>query len=149
MEIWVDADACPKAAKEILFKAAQRLKVIVVLVANQVLKIPLSPYITSIRVESGLNIADDYIAENCQSDDLVITSDIPLASRIIEKKGLALSPKGVFFTPDNIKQKLSIRNFLDELRSGGVETGGPSAFNMKDRQNFANSLDSFLRKKCI
>lgn len=147
MTIWVDADACPKAVKEILYRAAGRTKTKLVLVANQPLKTPQSDYITSILVPAGFDVADERIADNLHAGDLVITADIPLAANVIERGGHALNPRGEFYTGDNIRERLSMRNFLDELRSTGVMTGGPAPLAQSDRQEFANQLDRFLTRK--
>ncbi len=144
MKIWVDADACPKVIKEILFRAADRLKIMVVLVSNQYLQTPKSLYIDTIQVPGGFDVADEYIVSHLISDDLVVTADIPLASAVVEKGGFALNPRGEFYNKDNIQQVLTMRNLMDELRGSGVETGGPDSFNQSDRQNFANRLDQFL-----
>jgi uncharacterized protein len=146
MQIWVDADACPRVIKDILFRAAERLHVSLTLVANRLLHTPPSPYIKAIKVDYGLNVADNQIVQKLQPGDLVITADIPLAAEIIEKGGHALDPRGEFYTKGNIGERLAVRNFMDELRSGGVDTGGPSSFNRSDRQAFANQLDRFLAK---
>ena len=129
MRIWVDADACPKVIKEILYRAAERKKVQLTLVANQPLQTPASPYIDSLVVGAGFDVADDKIVELLGTGDLVITADIPLAAAAIEKNGHALNPRGEFYTEENIKERLAVRNMLDELRGAGVETGGPAAFN--------------------
>ncbi len=146
MQIWVDADACPGAVKDILFRAAERLRVQVTLVANSALQIPSSPYLRRVQVPPGLDVADKRIVELLAPGDLVITADIPLAAAVIEKAGHALNPRGELYTKDNIRERLSMRNFMDELRGSGVTTGGPSALSQRDRQAFANSLDSFLAK---
>ncbi len=146
MQIWVDADACPRAIKDILYKAAERKKVQLTLVANQPLQTPPSPFISSMVVGSGFDVADDKIVELMKTGDLVITADIPLAASAIEKDGHALNPRGEFYTEDNIKERLAVRNMLDELRGCGVETGGPAAFSNCDKQAFANKLDQFLAK---
>ena len=146
MQIWVDADACPNVIKEILYRAAERLQVPLILVANTLLRTPSSPYISSLRVGAGLNVADNTIVRKMKSGDLVITADIPLASEVIAKNGHALNPRGEFYSTENIAERLSMRNFMDELRSGGVDTGGPSSFSQSDRQAFANQLDRFLAK---
>jgi uncharacterized protein YaiI (UPF0178 family) len=145
MNIWVDADACPVAIKEILFRAAEREKIPVVLVANQFIKTPSSKYITNVQVNPGFDVADNEIVLRMSPGDLVITSDIPLADEVITKKGFALSPRGELFTTDNIKQKLNMRDFMDTLRSSGIQTGGPPPLNSGDRQKFANHLDRLLR----
>jgi uncharacterized protein YaiI (UPF0178 family) len=144
VRIWVDADACPLVIKDILFRAAQRAQVLTTLVANQFLKTPPSPYITKVQVGAGFDVADNYIAQHVSEGDLVITADIPLASDVIDKGGYALNPRGELYTRDNIRQRLTMRNFMQELRSSGVDTGGPSSFNHSDRQAFANALDRFL-----
>jgi uncharacterized protein YaiI (UPF0178 family) len=146
MKIWVDADACPVVIKEILFRAAQRKNILTTLVANQPLHIPPSQYIRFIQVPGGFDVADNAIVERVEKGDLVITSDIPLAADAIEKGALALSPRGNLFTTDNIKARLSMRDFMDTLRSSGVNTGGPPALNQRDRQAFANQLDTLLAR---
>ncbi len=147
MHIWIDADACPKVIKEILFRAATRERVMVTLVANQPLAVPQSKYINAIQVSSGFDVADNEIVQRAQSGDLVITSDIPLADEIIEKGALGLSPRGELFTKANIKARLNMRDFLDTMRSSGVQTGGPPALNHADRMKFANGLDRLLAKR--
>jgi uncharacterized protein YaiI (UPF0178 family) len=144
MNIWVDADACPKVIKEMLFRAAERKKVKVYFVANQWLRLPESDYIHFIMVAQGADVADDKIAEDCESDDLVVTADIPLAARIVEKGALGLDPRGKIYNKNNIGQILNMRDFMDELRSGGVETGGPKNFSAADGNKFANELDKIL-----
>lgn len=146
MQIWVDADACPKVIKEILFRVAERLQIPLVLVANQFLQVPSSPLITTIRVAKGADVADQRIVEKIGAGDLVVTADIPLAAAAIAKGGHALNPRGEFYSLENIGERLSMRNFLSELRDNGVETGGPPPLNQRDRQNFANQLDRFLAK---
>lgn len=147
MQIWVDADACPGAIRDILFRAAGRAEVQVTLVTNQRLRIPASPHVRLMQVPAGFDVADERIVELLAADDLVITADIPLAAAAIDKGAHALSPRGERYTRDNIRERLSIRNFMDELRGSGVATGGPAALNQRDRQAFANSLDSFLAKR--
>ena len=149
MKIWVDADACPVVIKEILFKASKRTQVEVTLVANQTISIPNSPYINFLRVASGFDVADNEIVKRCNAGDLVITADIPLAAEVIEKDGHALNPRGEMYTTDNIKQRLTMRDFMDTLRSSGIQTGGPSALSKSDRQAFANQLDKFLTKNLL
>ena len=144
MQIWVDADACPNVIKEILFRAAGRLQIPLILVANKTLRTPPSRYISSILVGAGLDVADNAIIKEMESGDLVITADIPLASEVIAKEGHALNPRGEFYSKENIEQRLTMRNFMDELRDAGVNTGGPATLNQKDRQVFANQLDRFL-----
>ncbi len=148
MHIWVDADACPRVIKEMLFRAAERVTVPVTLLANNALRVPLSPYIKAIQVPAGLDEADKQIVQKVQQGDLVITADIPLAAEVIKKGGFALNPRGDFYTEENVQNYLSIRNFMHELRSGGVETGGPQSFSMKDRHAFANQLNRFLAQQC-
>ncbi len=148
MQIWVDADACPKVIKEILFRAAERLKISVTLLANSPLRIPPSRYIKTIQVPDGFDEADNQIVQKLQPGDLVITADIPLAALVIKKGGYALNPRGEFYTEDNVQEYLTMRNFMQELRSAGEISGGPAAFSHKDRQAFANQLDRFLTKQC-
>jgi len=144
MRIWVDADACPGAIKEILFRAAARTRVPLVLVANQWLRVPPSPYIRAVQVEKGFDVADRHIETQVAEGDLVITADIPLAAAVIDKHGIALNPRGELYSRENIRQLLDMRNFMDALRSSGVETGGPASFSQSDRQAFANQLDRLL-----
>ncbi len=147
MKIWVDADACPKAIKDILFRVAERTQISINFVANQWMRLPESSFISMIRVEHGPDIADDKIAEECTEGDLVITADIPLAARAVEKGALALDPRGTLYDKNNIRQILSLRDFMDTLRSGGVETGGPKSFNSRDGSKFANALDKFIAQR--
>ncbi len=144
MRIWVDADACPRTIKEILFRAANRVKIVVTLLANSPLKIPPSPFIDFIMVPDGFDEADNQIVQRVERGDLVITADIPLAAEVINKGGYALNPRGDFYTEENVHACLSVRNFMNELRDTGIETGGPSSFKAKNRQAFANQLDRFL-----
>ena len=146
MQIWVDADACPVVIKEIIFRAAERLQISTPLVANQMLRTPPSRFIRAIQVPSGFDVADAHIVEQLAAGDLVITADIPLASLVIERGAYALNPRGELYTTANIQEILTMRNFMDELRGAGVETGGPAAFSLADRQSFANQLDRFLAK---
>jgi len=147
MRIWVDADACPVVVKEILYRAAERTGVHLTLVANQHLSTPSASNITSIQVPKGFDVADDEIVKRVDAGDLVITSDIPLAAEVIEKGGHALSPRGELHTKENIGARLNMRDFLDTMRSSGVEmSGGPAAFSQRDKQEFANNLDRFLTK---
>lgn len=143
-QIWVDADACPGPVKEILFRAAERAQVQVTLVANQWLRTPSSRYIRALQVQGGFDVADDAIAERARTGDLVVTQDIPLAARVLANGAQAINPRGDRYTADNIAERLSMRNFMDELRGAGVQTGGPAAFNARDRQAFANQLDRWL-----
>ncbi|MGZ3159413.1 MAG: YaiI/YqxD family protein [Burkholderiaceae bacterium] len=144
MQILVDADACPGVIKEILFRVADRLEISVTLVANKLLRTPPSRFIRSVQVPAGFDVADKEIVLLVQVGDLVITADIPLAADVLKKGGHALNPRGEFYTNDNIQQHLSMRNFMDELRGSGVDTGGPAPFSHGDRQNFANQLDRHL-----
>lgn len=147
MQIWVDADACPRVIKEIIFRAARRAGVKTTLVANQEMSIPASPYLDAVIVKAGLDVADTYIVQHLEPKDLVVTADIPLAAEAIAQGAYALNPRGEFYDEVNIRQRLSMRNFLDELRNSGVETGGPPPFNQRDREAFANQLDRFLAKQ--
>ena len=144
--IWVDADACPNAVKEILFKAANRVKTPLILVANHYLNTPPSPYISMLQVESGFDKADDYIALQVKRNDLVITADIPLAAEVIAKEGHVITPRGEQYTHQNIKQRLNMRDFMETMRSSGEITGGPAAFGAREKQAFANALDRYLAK---
>lgn len=144
MKIWVDGDACPKGVKEILYRASARTKIAVIFVANAYLHLPQSQYIEMVQVGQGADVADDEIAERCGDGDLVITADIPLAARVVEKGALALDPRGTLYDRNNIGQILGMRDFMDELRGSGVETGGPKSFGAKERQKFANELDKIL-----
>ena len=143
-QIWVDADACPVAIKEVLFRAAEREQVHVTLVANQWIRTPPSRFVRSIQVPGGFDVADAEIVARVSAGDLVVTQDIPLAALVIEKGALAVHPRGELYTPDTIAQRLSMRNFMDELRGSGVDTGGPAAFHARDKQAFANQLDRWL-----
>ena len=146
MKIWVDADACPGVIKDILYRAAERACIHMTLVANQSMRIPPSAYIRFTQVPAGFDVADKHIAEQLATNDLVITADIPLAAAAIEKGAHALNPRGELYTKDNIRERLSMRNFMDELRGSGVATGGPPPLGPRDREAFANSLDRLLRK---
>ena len=147
MKIWVDADACPVVIKEILFKAANRTGVEITLVANQLVRIPPSPYINMLQVKSGFDVADDEIVKQVNEGDLVITADIPLAAEVIEKGGLALNPRGEMYTADDIKAKLNMRDFMDTMRASGATSGGPPPLSHNDRQAFANHLDRWLTRQ--
>lgn len=146
MKIWVDADACPVVIKEILFRAAERTQLPLTLVANQPIRVPRSPHISFLQVSAGFDVADNEIVKRMEPGDLVITADIPLAADAIEKGGAAISPRGEHYTPSNIKARLSMRDFMDTLRSSGVDTGGPAALNQNDRQSFANLLDKLISR---
>jgi uncharacterized protein YaiI (UPF0178 family) len=143
-QIWVDADACPKVIKEILFRAAERVGMQLTLVANQPLTIPRSRHIRTVQVPAGFDVADNHIVQQVTKDDLVITADIPLAAEVIAKGALALNPRGELYTEANIRQRLTMRDFMETLRSSGVDTGGPAALSQADRQQFANQLDRLL-----
>ena len=145
-KIWVDADACPKVIKEILFRAADRVAMPLILVANQPLQVPGSRYIRTIQVGAGFDVADNHIVQQAEAGDLVITADIPLAAEVIAKGCLALNPRGELYTEDNIRQRLNMRDFLETLRGSGVDTGGPASFSHSDRQAFANQLDRLLAR---
>jgi uncharacterized protein len=147
MKIWVDADACPAAIKDILYRAANRAQVPLTLVANRMLRVPPSPWIRALQVPQGFDVADDRIAQDVAAGDLVITADIPLASQVIAKGAQVLDPRGEWLDAGNIAARLTVRNFMEELRSGGVETGGPAAFSAADRQAFARRLDGFLARR--
>jgi len=144
MKIWVDADACPGVIKEILYRAAKRTGVQLTLVANQALRVPPAPNIATLQVTRGFDVADDEIVRRLDSGDLVITADIPLAAEVIAKGGRALSPRGELYSPDDIKARLTMRDFMDTLRASGIDTGGPPALSQSDRQSFANHLDTLL-----
>jgi uncharacterized protein YaiI (UPF0178 family) len=143
-QIWVDADACPKVIKEILFRAADRVGIQVTLVANQPLSVPRSNHIRTVQVPPGFDVADNHIAQQVGTNDLVVTADIPLAADVIAKGALALNPRGELYTEANIRQRLTMRDFMETLRSSGVDTGGPAAMSQADRQAFANQLDRLL-----
>lgn len=145
-QIWIDADACPNVVKEILFRAANRTKIIVTFVANQSITMPASPFIKKIQVSSGFDVADKYIVQNLENGDLVITADIPLADAVIEKGGIALNPRGELYSENNIKHRLAIRNLSESLRNSGILTGGPMQISKKEIQNFSNALDRILTK---
>jgi uncharacterized protein YaiI (UPF0178 family) len=147
MHIWVDADACPKPVKEILFRAAERTRTGLTLVANQPIQTPPSRVIRSVRVGAGFDVADNHIAREAEPGDLVITADIPLAAEVVAKGCTALNPRGERYTPENIRERLNLRDFMDTLRASGVDTGGPSAFGQRERQAFANALDRWLAQQ--
>jgi len=147
MKIWIDADACPVVIKEILFRAAERTGIPLTLVANQPVAVPRSRLIKSIQVASGYDAADNEIVKNSDAGDLVITSDIPLAAEVIEKQATALSPRGELYTAENIKNRLTMRDFMESLRSSGIDTGGPPPLNQADRKAFADQLDKLLSKR--
>jgi uncharacterized protein YaiI (UPF0178 family) len=144
MQIWVDADACPKPVKDILFRAAERTGTPVTLVANQHIDTPRSKWIRGVRVAAGFDVADNHIVQQAVPGDLVITADIPLAAEVVAKGCTALNPRGERYTPENIRERLNMRDFMDTLRASGIDTGGPSAFGQRERQAFANALDRLL-----
>lgn len=146
-KIWIDADACPKVVKEVIFKVSARLNIEVYLVANSYMNIPHSPLIKFVKVEQGADVADNYIADHLSVDDVVITADIPLASEVVKKNALAINPRGEMYDEENISERLSMRDFMQELRDGGLVTGGPDAYSNKDKISFTNSLNRILTKK--
>ena len=146
MKIWIDADACPNVVKEIVFKTSHRLQVAVVMVANQYIAVPQGSMISSIQVDQGADVADAYIVEHCNTEDLIITADIPLASLIVEKGALAINPRGELYTEENISERLSMRDFMQEMRDSGMDTGGPKPFGPKDKANFANGFNRIMTK---
>lgn len=147
MKIWVDADGCPRPVKEVVFKAAARRQVETVLVANRPLVTPKSKWVSSIVVSAGLDVADDWIAQSVQAQDIVITADIPLAARVVESGATGINPRGEPYTEENVRERLSVRDFMHDLRESGVETGGAPPFGPKDKQRFANALDRLLTQK--
>jgi uncharacterized protein len=144
LTIWVDADACPTVVKDILFRAADRRQLSLIFVANRSVATPPSPYISAIQVANGFDVADNYIVQHCQANDLIITADIPLAAEVVAKHAFALNPRGDLYNKENIKQELDTRDFMAGLRDRGLVSGGPSAFGQRDKQAFANALDRFL-----
>ena len=146
MQIWVDADACPVVIKDILYRGAQRWQCKVCLVANQALRTPPSPWIRAVQVQRGFDVADDYIVAQAQAGDIAITGDIPLAAQLVEKAVHVLSPRGERFTADTIRERLTMRNVMEELRGLGVEVGGPAALSQSDRKEFANAFDTLMQK---
>jgi len=147
MRLWVDADACPNVIKTILFRAAERVQIPCILVANQAISIPPSKWIERRVVSSGFDVADNYIVEHVEPADLVITADIPLAAEVIDKGALAVNPRGELYSRENIKQRLAMRDFMEQMRSSGVQTDGPATFNQQDRMAFANTLDKLLAQR--
>jgi len=147
MVIWVDADACPNVIKEVLYRAADRTQTQVTFVANQSLRVPPSPWLKTLRVPAGFDVADNEIVKRVEEGDLVITADIPLAAEVLEKGGAALNPRGELYSPATIREKLTMRDFMDTMRASGVQTGGPAAMSPRDRQQFANALDSWLTQR--
>lgn len=147
MKIWVDADACPVVIKEILYRVADRTQIQLTLVANQMLRVPPSPWIRALQVPGGFDVADQRIAQEAEAGDLVITADIPLAAQVIAKGVIVIDPRGELLTGANIQERLTMRNFMDGLRSSGIETGGPAALSNADRQAFANQVDRLLARR--
>lgn len=147
MHIWVDADACPKAIKEILFRSAERTKTFLTCITNQRIALPPSEFIALVQVPSGPDVADDEICIRCKAGDLVITADIPLAARVVEKGARALDPRGKLYNSENIKQILGMRDFMDSLRGSGIDTGGSAGFGQRERNLFANQLDQILARQ--
>lgn len=147
MSIWVDADACPNVIKDVLYRAADRTQTMVTFVANQFLRVPPSPWLRTLQVPAGFDVADNEIVKRVQAGDLVITADIPLAAEVIEKGASALNPRGERYSPATIRERLTMRDFMDTMRASGVQTGGPAAVSPRDRQQFANELDSWLRQR--
>ncbi len=145
-KLWIDADACPREAKDLVYKSAARLNINVCLVANSYMSIPHSPLIRFIQVEHGADVADQYIVDNVNKGDLVITADIPLAAKVVEKDATAINPRGEIYTEENISERLSIRDFMSNLRDEGMNTGGPAPYGANDRQSFANGLNKILTK---
>ena len=146
MQIWVDADACPNVIKEILFRVAERARIMVTLLANQPVAVPRMQYVRAVQVAQGFDVADNEIVLRCEPGDLVITADIPLAAEVIAKGATALNPRGELYTTENVKARLNMRDFMDTMRSSGMHTGGPPALNQRDRQAFANALDRFIAR---
>jgi len=146
MTIWIDADACPVAVREIVLRASQRTNMPLVFVANSLLPIVTRPLVKTVRVAQGFDVADNYISQHAEVNDLVITQDIPLAAEIVEKGIVALNPRGEIYTQENIRQRLAMRNFAEELRNIGQLSGGPNKFGDKEKQTFANALDRWLQK---
>ena len=147
MKIWVDADACPVAIKEILYRAANRAEIPLTLVANQMLRVPPSPWIRALQVPAGFDVADRRIAQEAASGDVVVTADVPLAALVIAKGAVVIEPRGELLDKANIQERLTMRNFMEGLRNSGVETGGPAALSAGDRQAFANQLDRLLARR--
>ncbi|MFA5677547.1 MAG: YaiI/YqxD family protein [Pseudomonas sp.] len=146
MHIWVDADACPLVIREILYRAAQRTGIRLTLVANQAIRIPNSALIRAIQVKQGFDVADNEIVQRVAAGDIVVTQDIPLAAEVIDKGAHALNPRGELYTRENIRGRLNIRDFMDTLRSSGIQTGGPAPMGPRERQAFANNLDRLLAR---
>lgn len=148
MKIWVDADACPVAVKEILYRAANRTRIELTLIANQMLRVPPSPWIKALQVPAGFDVADQKIAQEVVAGDVVVTADVPLAALVIAKGAVVIDPRGELLDKGNIQERLSMRNFMESLRNSGIETGGPASLSSADRQAFANQLDRLLSRAC-
>ena len=148
MKIWVDADACPVAVKEILYRAANRTRIELTLIANQMLRVPPSPWIKALQVPAGFDVADQKIAQEVVAGDVVVTADVPLAALVIAKGAVVIEPRGELLDKGNIQERLSMRNFMESLRNSGIETGGPASLSSADRQAFANQLDRLLSRVC-
>ncbi len=146
MKIWVDADACPRDVKEVLYRTADRLKIPTVLVANGALRLPPSPYLSTVRVGAGLDVADSYLVKHAEAGDLAVTADIPLAAELLAKGVRTLNPRGEVYDEDNVRERLAVRDLMKELRESGVETGGPKGFDARDKREFANALDRELAR---
>jgi len=146
MKIWIDADACPKVVKEIIFKASARLDIVTYVVANKAMYVPSSALIRMVQVAGGPDVADDHIAEHAEANDIAITQDIPLAARLVEKKVVVIGPRGYEYDEENISERLSVRDFMTDLRDSGITTDGPKAFSQRDKQKFANALDRALTR---
>lgn len=147
MKIWVDADACPVAIKEILYRVANRAGIELTLIANQMLRVPPSPWIKALQVPSGFDVADQRIAQEAAAGDIVVTADVPLAALVVAKGATVIEPRGELLDKSNIQERLTMRNFMETLRNSGVETGGPSALSAGDKQAFANQLDRLLARR--
>lgn len=148
MKIWVDADACPVAVKEILYRAANRTRIELTLIANQMLRVPPSPWVKALQVPAGFDVADQKIAQEVVAGDVVVTADVPLAALVIAKGAVVIDPRGELLDKGNIQERLSMRNFMESLRNSGIETGGPASLSSADRQAFANQLDRLLSRVC-
>ncbi len=144
IKVWIDADACPRAVKEIIFRVSDRLRLSVLLVANSYMAVPSGPLISFVRVGAGADVADAYIVDNISENDIVITADIPLAALVVEKNVIAINPRGELYSEENIRERLSVRDFMAGLRDSGVDTGGPAPFGPKDKERFANSINRLL-----
>lgn len=146
MRIWIDADACPRDVKEVVFRAAERTSTLVTLVANKGMYVPRSPLVSLVQVKGGPDVADDHIASEAEEGDLAITADIPLAARLVDKRVLVIDPRGEVYDEENMGERLSVRDFMSDMRDAGVTTGGPRAYGPRDKQRFANALDRALQQ---